>query len=141
MPWRLEGGNNASCAGLEWASARRGSERSTCGRTQSVDCTGSPKNECQSATATAGTTAAPCSDSSGGGDATTSLQLPPAPATAKGDANASLDNKTQFLTRGGLHLLYEPAAEDKWISRQITTCEQGGPKDAQTGEQRRRSKL
>ena len=42
--------------------------------------------------------------------------------------------KIQFLARGGLHLLYEPAAEDKWISRQITTCEEGGYKDAQTGE-------
>ena len=60
-----------------------------------------------------------------------------------GNANASLDSKTQFPTRGGLHLLYEPTAEDKWISRQIATCEEGGYKDAQTGkpQQRRRGKL
>ena len=45
-----------------------------------------------------------------------------------------MDNKTQVLTRGGLHLLYEPTAEDKWIFRQIATCEEGGYKDAQTGE-------
>ena len=65
-----------------------------------------------------------------GRDATTSLQPPPATT----HANASLDNKTQVLTRGGLHLLYEPTAEDKWIFRQIATCEEGGYKDAQTGE-------
>ena len=51
-----------------------------------------------------------------------------------GIANASLDNKTQFLTRAGLHLLCEPTAEDNWISRQMATCEEGGYKDAQTGE-------
>ena len=60
---------------------------------------------------------------------------PPSASTAAGrSAEASLDRKTHFLTKGGLHPLYEPTAEDRWISRQITTCEEGDYTDKQTGE-------
>ena len=60
-----------------------------------------------------------------GGDAAATPPPPSAPTAAGRSAEASLDCKTHFLTKGGLHLLYEPTAEDRWISRQITTCEEG----------------
>ena len=60
-----------------------------------------------------------------GGDAVATPPPPSAPTAP------SLDRKTHFLTKGGLHLLYEPTAEDRWISRQITTCEEGDYKDNQ----------
>ena len=60
-----------------------------------------------------------------GGDAAATPPAPSAPTAAGRSAEASLDRKIHFLTKGGLHLLYEPTAEDRWISRQITTCEEG----------------
>ena len=59
-----------------------------------------------------------------GGDAAATPPPPSAPTAAGRSAEASLDRKIHFLTKGGLHLLYEPTAEDRWISRQITTCEE-----------------
>ena len=69
-----------------------------------------------------------------GGDAAATPPPPSAPTAAGRSAEASLDRKTHFLTKGGLHLLYEPTAEDRWISRQTTTCEEGDYIDNQTGE-------
>ena len=76
-------------------------------------------------------------------DATTPLQPPPATTAAGGECKRILGQQDPVPHQGGLHLLYEPTAEDKWISRQIATCEEGGYKDAQTGkpQQRRRGKL
>ena len=51
--------------------------------------------------------------------------------------NSSGRGCKRFLTRGDSTYSVNrqrPTAEDKWISRQIATCEEGGYKDAQTGE-------
>ena len=45
-----------------------------------------------------------------------------------------LDQKTAFRTQGGLHLLFEPEAMDAWMTRRITTNDEGDYADAQTGE-------
>ena len=68
------------------------------------------------------------------GNAAATPPPPSAPTAAGRTAEASLDRKTHFLTKGGLHLLYEPTAEDRWISRHITTCDEGEYIDNQTGE-------
>ena len=47
-----------------------------------------------------------------GGDAAATPPPPSAPTAAGRSAEASLDRKIHFLTKGGLHLLYEPTAED-----------------------------
>ena len=56
------------------------------------------------------------------------------PAAAESPPEVTLDQKTQFATPGVLHLLYNPEALDRWISRKVEPCEGGGYKDNQTGE-------
>ena len=62
------------------------------------------------------------------------LPTPPIPAAAESPPEATLDQKTQFATPRGLHLLFAPQAPDRWISRKVEPCEGGGYKDNQTGE-------
>ena len=47
---------------------------------------------------------------------------------------ASVDQKTHFVTRGGLHLLYDQDVLDEWISREVEPLEDGGYRNIQTGE-------
>ena len=46
----------------------------------------------------------------------------------------TLDQKTAFVTAGGLHLVYDPEALDKWIAKRMELCEEGGRMDTQTRE-------
>ena len=56
------------------------------------------------------------------------------PATAENPPEVALDRKTQIAIPGGLHLLYNPEALDRWIPRKVEPCEGGGYKDNETGE-------
>ena len=58
---------------------------------------------------------------------------PPAQAAPQRGEETPLDQSTQFLTRRGLHRLYEPEAADKWIPRKIEANDGGGYRDTQTG--------
>ena len=62
------------------------------------------------------------------------LPVPPIPAAAESPPEVALDQKTQFATPGGLHLLYKPEALDRWITRKVEPCEGGGYKDNETWE-------
>ena len=56
------------------------------------------------------------------------------PATAENPPEVALDRKTQIAIPGGLHLLYNPEALDRWIPRKVEPCEGGGYKDNETGK-------
>ena len=58
----------------------------------------------------------------------------PTPTTAANPPEVTLDHKTAFVTAGGLHLLYDPEALDKWIAKRMELCEEGGHMDTHTGE-------
>eukprot|EP00439_Symbiodinium_sp_Y106_P040820 s2742_g5.t1 len=58
----------------------------------------------------------------------------PTLTTAASPPEVTLDQKTAFVTAGGLHLLYDPEALDKWIAKRMELCEEGGHMDKQTGE-------
>ena len=60
-------------------------------------------------------------------------QTPPVTTTTQ-STGTPLDQKTAFRTQGGLHLLFEPEAMDAWMTRRITTNDEGDYVDAQTGE-------
>ena len=58
----------------------------------------------------------------------------PTLTTAVSPPEVTLDQKTAFVTAGGLHLLYDPEALDKWIAKRMELCDEGGHMDTQTGE-------
>ena len=51
------------------------------------------------------------------------LPAPPTPAAA--ESYPGPDRKTQFATPGGLHLLYDPEARDRWIPRKVEDNDTG----------------
>eukprot|EP00439_Symbiodinium_sp_Y106_P059108 s2258_g8.t1 len=73
-----------------------------------------------------------------GGNARPKQPHPPVPRLLQAEEEKtkteSRDEKTHYVTQGGLHLLYDPETLDKWISRTIEPTDQGGYRDAQTGE-------
>ena len=74
-----------------------------------------------------------------GGNARPKQPHPPVPRLLQAEEEKtkteSRDEKTHYVTQGGLHLLYDPETLDKWISRTTEpTNQEKKYRDAQTGE-------